>query len=283
MIFFNLILKYPEYQACVQPSLDILLKIIKVKKNEVEELIEIINSEKFLKVLKMIISIHSCNMKILNEIFLIFYQIGDRADFNSFLYLFSFNKLNEIFNLYNLNSFDYIHEIIIRIIKYIINKKQNVLKKNSDEKKNSNNLSFIEEVIEIISNQEFIEINIIFINALLLMKNKIITMDISKHPKQLVNILINANFMLDILVVILNNHCSKIIIVQNLKTFEFFLNFFLYINETKFFSDLEGYFSRNDPNLVNNKVLILKILSNIVKILRIIKEKIPKVLVILFF
>ena len=230
--------------------------------------------------MKMIISIHSCNMKILNEIFLIFYQIGDKADFNSFLYLFPFNKLNEIFNLYILNGFDYIHEIIIRIIKYIINKKQNFLKKHVDEKKNTDHFSFIEEIIEIISNEEFIEINFIFINALLLMKNKINTLDISKHPKQLVNFLINGNFMLDILVIILNNQCTKIIIVQNLKTFEFFLNFLLYFNKTNFFSEFEGYFSRNDPNLVNNKVLVLKILSNIVKIMRIIKEKIPEDLVI---
>ena len=118
-------MKYPEYQACVQPSLDIILRIIKVKKNEVQELIEILTSEKFLKVINMVMLIHGCNMKIMTEIFLIFYQIGERTDLKNHSFLFTFKRLRENFNIFKLNGFDYFHEVIIRLLKHIVLRKIN--------------------------------------------------------------------------------------------------------------------------------------------------------------
>lgn len=308
-----MIVEYPEYQACVQPSLDIILRIIKVKKNEIQDLIDILNSEKFLNILKMIMVIHECNMKIINELLLIFFQIGEKAELKSFLCLFSFRKLREIFNIFKMNGFDYIHEIIIRLLRHIIIRKLNSnnpnnletsnskkLSANKNEPKNenkkflfknlsnqsinnsindSNNKIYISteeneiDSIYSITNDDFAEINFILLTALQFINNKInMYPELLRNAKSIINLITNLNFMLDSLLNVISKMPNKIKIIQNIKLLDSFLNLICLLNEKKFFSEMERFYSSNDPNLVNNKVIALKLFSNIQKLSRSIKE-----------
>jgi len=308
-----LIVEYPEYQACVQPSLDIILRIIKVKKNEVQDLIDILNSEKFLNVLKMIMVIHECNMKIINELLLIFFQIGEKAEFKNFIFLFSFRKLWEIFNIFKMNGFDYTHEIIIRLLRHIIIRKLNSNNPNITETSNSKKLSSKKneqnkeknsllfkctsnqsinnsindsnnkiynsteeneiDSIYSITNDEFAEINFIVLTALQFINNKLnMYPDLFRNAKSLINIITNMNFMFDCLITVITKMSNKIKIIQNIKLLDNFLNLVCLLNEKKFFSEMERFFSSNDPNLVNNKVIALKLFSNIQKLSKSLKD-----------
>lgn len=308
-------MKYPEYQACVQPCLDIILRIIKVKKNEVQELIEILTSEKFLKIINMVMLIHGCNMKIMTEIFLIFYQIGERTDLKNHIFLFSFKRLREVFNVFKLNGFDYIHEVIIRLLKHIVirkivsnplaedRKRNSMLKNLSNNKPISNNNLFGTNIINssndqsfsgnnntlnnnvstednesidsiyFISNDDIAEINLIILNALQFIKTRInLFYELLKYPKQIVNIITNINIVLDTLDIILSKKPKRILITFNFKIFEILFSLVFLLNEMKFITEMERFFSRSDPNLINNKTLILKMLTGILKLKKYLKE-----------
>lgn len=257
-------------------------------------------SEKFLDILKMILVIHECNMKIINQLLLIFFQIGEKAELNSFTYLFSFSKLREIFNIFKMNGFDYIHEIIIRLLRQIVTRKLNTnlisnnssnnnsnsnnagqfkykrkqsFRKNVSEEKNVSTEESEQDHIYSISNDEFAEINFIFLNALQFMKNKINMFgEFIKNPKNIINFVSNINFMCDSLVSVLAKKLKKAAIMHNLKLVENFLNVVLLMNEYKFFFEMERFYSNSDPNLVNNKVLVLKMIHNIHKLTKSLKE-----------
>ncbi len=248
----------------------------------------------------MILVIHECNMKIVNELMLIFFQLEEKIELNNFISLFPFNKLREIFNIFKMNGFDYIHQIIIRLLKQIIIRKvnhfeENKYKKNlisieNSEKENFfhyNNLNLNEIVYSAketeidsaysISNEDFAEINIILLNAIQFMKNKIIMYpEFAKSAKNVINFITNINFMFDSLITVIRIKPNNINIMQNLKLVENFINLVLVMNEFKLFFDMERYFAFIDPNLVNNKVLVLKMLLNIQKVTKILKEMNPK-------
>jgi len=245
-------------------------------------------------------------MKIINELLLIFFQIGEKTELKNFIYLFSFSKLREIFNIFKMNGFDYIHEIIIRLLKQIIIRKlstNNINNSNSDtpnnnsdqlkskrktnlnmplEQKHFSNKSIKANVsteeseqdpIYSITNDEFAEINFIFLNALQFMKSKInIFGDYFKNPKNVINFVTNINFMCDSLLAVIGKKPKNAAIMQNLKLVESFLTLVLSINEHKFFFEMERFYSNNDPNLVNNKVLVLKMIHNIHKLTKSLKE-----------
>ena len=216
------------------------------------------------------------------------------------------NKLRDIFNIFKTNGFDYIHEIIIRLLKQIITRKFNTnfseISKNkkkiigiknisSEEKirsnKNKVNLSTEENEMDplySLSNEEFAELNLIFLNALQFMKNKIVLInDFLKHPKLIINYITNLNFMFDSLLIVIGKKPKKVAIMQNFKLLENFLNLVLILNEAKFFFEMEKYFSRSDPVLINNKVLILKMFHNVFKLTKISKDVIPSSTVKTFF
>lgn len=254
-------------------------------------------------------------MKIINELFLIFFQIGDKTELKNFAYLISFRRIREIFNIFKMNGFDYIHEIIIRLLKQIVTRKVNSLQNcnNSDSEKrlikvlkhpsledmnvnvsniskSSNNLTIEENdnsssindfAVHTLNNEDFTEVNIIFSSALQFIKNKItLFSDMVKFPKQLANIIANINFMLETLIIVVAKMPRKVCIIYNIKLIENFLATLMILNDNnKFIFEMERFFGRNDPNLVNNKVLVLKILQNISKLSQILKEHIPNSIV----
>jgi len=237
-------------------------------------------------------------MKIINELLLIFFQIGEKTDLKSFIYLFSFRKLREIFNIFKMYGFDYIHEIIIRLLRQIISRILNaantndisinsnsslskICKQNSNkptneaEENNNSNKKFKEDLTEeseqdpvyCLSNDDFAEINFIFLNALQFMKNKInMHGEFIKNPKNAINFVTNINFMCDSLLAVIGKKQKKVVIIQNLKMVENFLSVILLMNEHKFFFEMERFYAPSDPNLVNNKVIVLRMLHNMLRL-----------------
>ena len=120
-IFDNLNL-FSFSQDYVESALDLILKIFKNKKNDNEEfMMDICKNEEFYKASIKILKIHQCNMKIMSKILsLIFYIKTDK-----YLSLISFNYLKNIFNIYKINGFDLIHEVILYLLKIIIINKIN--------------------------------------------------------------------------------------------------------------------------------------------------------------
>lgn len=129
ILICEMIMKLTEFQACVQPCLDVIFRLIKTRKSESNELIKILISDNFMTVIYIIIRTHECNMKIMTSIFSIICLIYDKFDCENFCYLLSFQKLREIFNIYKMNGFEMIHEVIIHLIRNLVNKRQELMKK----------------------------------------------------------------------------------------------------------------------------------------------------------
>lgn len=108
---------FASYQDCVDPGLEILLRLIKLKKNNTIEIItELIKSHIFFEATRKILNIHDCNLKIMTKILsTIFYLKSEK-----FYTLLSISKLKNLFMLFKNNGFDLIHEVIIFLFKSII-------------------------------------------------------------------------------------------------------------------------------------------------------------------
>lgn len=108
---------YTSYQDCVDPGLEILLKLFKIKKfNNADLISDISKSEVFYDAARKIVKIHDCNMKIMTKILsIIFYIKNDK-----FLNLVSITKLKNIFLIFRNIGFDLIHEVILYLVKTII-------------------------------------------------------------------------------------------------------------------------------------------------------------------
>lgn len=108
---------FTSYQDCVDPGLEILLKLLKIKKFNTNELISELNkSSTFYEAATKIIKVHDCNMKIMTKILsIIFYIKSDK-----YLCLLSISKLKNIFLVFRNIGFDLIHEVILYLLKTII-------------------------------------------------------------------------------------------------------------------------------------------------------------------
>lgn len=108
---------FTSYQDCVDPGLEILLKLLKIKKFNTNELISELNkSSTFYEAARKIIKVHDCNMKIMTKILsIIFYLKSEK-----YLGLISISKLKIIFLVFRNIGFDLIHEVILYLLKTII-------------------------------------------------------------------------------------------------------------------------------------------------------------------
>ena len=96
--------------------------------------------------------------------------------------------------------------------------------------------------------------------------------ELLKYPKQIVNVITNINIILDTLDFVLSKKPKRILVTFNFKIFDAIFNLVFLLNETKFISEMERFFSRNDPNLINYKTLVLKMLTGILKLQKCLKE-----------
>lgn len=279
-----MLMKYPEYQACVQPCLEIVFRLIKNKKSESKELIKIINTENFMTIIYIIIHTHECNMKIMTSIFSIICLINDKIDFENFYSLFSFQKLREIFNIYKMNGFEMIHEIIIHITRNLITKKQEFLKK-------ANTANLLETGGEpssaaLLADDEVLEILLIYLNSIQWMKNRISTIqDLKKSAKYIFNIINNIFIICNVIVIILENNPQKILVINNFRLIDCIINIILMIKESGLYSEIDALQGIQDMTALSNKVLILKKIFFCNKIIKMTRSKFAnfKVIKLIFF
>jgi len=273
----ELLLKYPEYQACVQPGLDILFRIIKNKKEESKELIKIIITENFMTIIYIIIHTHECNMKIMNNIFSILCLVNDKIEYEDFYSLISFQKLREIFSIYKMVGFEMIHEIIIHITRILINKKQDFIKQSNKVKINKNSIKKNEDKnsILLITDDEVLEILLIYLNSIQSMKNRISAIqDLKKSVKYIFNIINNIFIICNVVVIILENNQDKVQIINNFRLLDLIINIIYTIKDTGFYKDIDRIQGAHDLTSVSNKVLILKKIYFCNKIIKMIKNKV---------
>jgi len=108
---------FTSYQDCVDPGLEILLKLLKLKKKGTQDLISELNkSHMFYESARKILKVHDCNMKIMTKILSIIFYLKSEKFFN----LISITKLKNIFTIYKNVNFDLIHEVIIFLLKTLI-------------------------------------------------------------------------------------------------------------------------------------------------------------------
>lgn len=138
--FFDILLKYYEYQACVQAIFGIVSKLIRFKRNQCPELIDFFNTDKFLDILKRIIRIHDCNSVIMTNIFSSLYNLIDHIQIENLMSIISFQRLREVFNIFKLAGFDTIHEASIHLVKGILIKKTDKIVKKNSLVSNMNNM-----------------------------------------------------------------------------------------------------------------------------------------------
>lgn len=267
-----MLMKYPEYQACVQPCLDIIFRLIKNKKTETKDLLKIINTENFMTVIYIIIHTHECNMKIMTSIFSIICLINDKIEFENFYSLFSFQKLREIFNIYKMNGFEMIHEIIIHITRNLINKKQEFIKKTNSSKLVENQEEVNSHIL--LGDDEVLEILLIYLNSIQWMKNRISAItDLKKSSKYIFNIINNIFIICNVIVIIIENNPLKIQVINNFRLIDCIINIILMIKESGLYTSIDTIQSVHDMTALSNKVLILKKIFFCNKIIKMTKSK----------
>jgi len=284
-------MKYPEYQVCVQPCLDIIFRLIKNKKNETGDLVKIINTENFMTIIYIIIHTHECNMRIMTSLLSMICLINDKIDYENFCSLFSFQKLRDIFNLYKMIGFEMIHEIIIHITRNLIMKKEEYLKKinsiknhNNNKINNFNKTSGYKNIGFFLDDDEVLEVSVIYLNSIQLMKDRISSIqDLKKSSKYIFNIINNIFIICNVVFVILENNQQKIQIIDNFRLTDCIINIILMIQDTKLYSDIDCFQSAQEINSLTNKVLILKKIFYCNKIIKMTRSKFPKFNVNLFF
>ena len=282
ILLCEIILRYPEYQSCVFPCLDIIFRIIKNKKYSCPDLLENINSENFMTSIYIIIHTHECNMKIMTNLFSILCLINDKIDCNDLCSLFSFSKLREIFNIYKNNGYDIIHELIIHIIRNLTNKKQEIMKLiDSPSNKDTN-----EEFDYFLTHDQILEILLIFINSVQLMKNKILMIqDMKRSNRDMINVINNIFILCTIIMMIIENCPNKIEIINNFRVMDYIINIVIIIKEKGYYNIIDEIHNNFEGSALNNKILILKKIFFINKIVKVLIEKIPmiKVMIIFYF
>lgn len=221
----------------------------------------------------IIIHTHDCNMKIMTNLFSILCLLNDKIESNNLCSLFSFSKLREIFSIFKYNGYEIIHELIIHLIRNLTVKKQEMIKmlESSDSKNKSIEFYLTEDQI--------LEILLIFINSIQLMKNKILSVqDMKRSNRIMINIINNIFIICSVIIQIIENHPNKVQIVYNFRVIDYIINLILMIKEKSYYNNIDEFQNFPDPtNLVSNKILILKKIFFINKILQILKGRIPQI------
>lgn len=307
-------MKLNEFQACVHPCLDVIFRLIKNKKSESKDLIKIILSDNFMTVIYIIIRTHECNMKIMINIFSIICLLNDKFDPENFCYLFSFQKLREIFNIYKANGFQMIHEIIIHLVRNLVNKKQeyhkkfctgntntleNIVTNNTDSEtintiklNNSNRVNNSRSSLSshgnvsnsvFLKDDEVLEIFLIFLNSIQWMKAKISTIhDLKKSSRYIFNIINNIFIICNVIVIILENIPQKVQVLNHFRLTDCIISIILLIRDIQFYRDIDEIQGSQDMTSLGNKVLVLKKIFFCNKIIKMILLKIPNYKVFIY-
>lgn len=276
-----MILKYFEYQACVQPIFSIIAKIIRLKKTNCQELIDFFNTDKFAEVLKKIIRIHDCNSIIMSNILSSLFNLIDYMDIKNLLYIVSIQRLKELFNIFKMTGFDFIHESIINLIKAILLKKsERALQKKSSLVSSVNNDSNYKTAIDVngsivtnISDEEYMDIIFIFSNALIFIRNKIMMLDFFKLSKWVYAVMNHLYTISNIINNTNQKNLPKMInFIVEKKICEFLIECLSCLNDKKIFIGIDTAYEILDPNLIKIKIMIFRTVFHVLGLVKILKE-----------
>jgi hypothetical protein len=257
--------KFYEYQACVQPICTVFVRIVKGKKDQDKELIAIFGDNR--EILKKIIRIHDCNSLIMSSLLATLYNLIDFIDTECLFYILNFQRLREIFSIFKMNGFDQIHEVILHLVKGMLVKKNEQIKKDIH--------------ITNISDDEYTEIISIFSVALQFMRNRIVMSEFIRLAKWLSNLMAH---MYTICNIISNTNLkSKLVnILIEKKIVDWLVDCLSNLNEKNIFVGLNSAFEVNDLNLINSKVMLFRTFFHCFNLIKTIKDLNPVSLVILF-
>ncbi len=281
IIFSDILLKYHEYQACVQPICVIILRVLKQKKEDTSDLTKILTSLKYKDVLKKIIKIHDCNTAIICNILGIIFNIIDNIDIDNLLQIISIQRLREIFNIFKMNGFDQIHEVIISLLKQILTKK-------IEQSKNINmnirsSLDSMRDGSSTISDEDFVEIIIISSLSFQFMRNKVLLLDFMKLARY-VHILMNHMYLICQMILNYNQRVltKQISLFLEKKITEWLIEVIYTVNERNVFIGLDAAFQQGEVSLIITKVTIFRNLYHCLNLIKTLKDIHPSTLVIYF-
>jgi hypothetical protein len=266
-------LRYYEYQACIQPITTILVRIVKGKKDQDKDLIAMINDNK--EIFKKILRIHDCNSLIMSSLLATLYNIIDHIEPENLFYILSFQRLREIFGIFKMNGFDQIHEVILHLVKGIL------MKKNDQIKKGVNDTSLGTTNI---TDDDYVEMITLFSIALQLMRNKVLLHqhDLPRIVKWLASLMAHMYTICNII----NNTNLKTKLVNILiekRITEWLIDCLNVVNERNAFIAINSVFDSSDLNIINTKVMIFRTFFHCFNLIKNVKDQNPASLVNITF
>jgi hypothetical protein len=248
----DLLLYMSNDPECAFPCTSIIMKLIKLKKDESKNLIQILKQDKFKEVLKQIITVHNCNSAIMTNIIFIIYHLIEYTDIDDILTIISFSILRNLFINFQLNSFDVIHEAIIYLIKGILVKKSTLS-------------------ISVLTNTDYTDMVYIFSNSFIYIRNKIVSqaMETIKLSRSLFNFLTHIYTITNILNNI-NPHNAEYIdkICIEVKISEQLIDCLFGFYERKIFTFIETGYDKFDVALLNTKAIVFRSLFHCITLLK---------------
>jgi hypothetical protein len=242
-----------------------MCRIVKCKKEQDKELIEVFTDLK--DVFKKILRIHDCNCLIMSNLLAIIYNLVDFIDADCLFHILSFQRLREIFSIFKMNGFDQIHEVILHLVKSML------IKKNEHVKKGDTGVTNI-------SDDEYTEIITIFSIALQFMRNRIVMSEFLRLAKWVPTLMTQMYTICNII----NNTNLKsklVAILIEKKITEWLIDCLANLNEKNIFVGLNSAFESNDLNLIHTKVMMFRTLFHCFNLIKTIKDLNPNALVII--
>jgi hypothetical protein len=177
-----------------------------------------------------------------------------------------------------MNGFDQIHEVIISLLKQMLTKKIEVIKK-----RNSKNSLDLKDSSVCLADEEMVEI--IFISSLSFqfMRNKVLLIDFMKLARY-INTLMNHMYL--ICQIIVNN--NQRILTKHINFFiekritEWIIEVLYVLNERNVFIGLDAAFQPHEISLIITKVSMFRNMYHCLNLIKLLKDIHPPTLVIYF-
>jgi hypothetical protein len=267
----DLLLYMSDNPSCVQPITTILLKILKMKKEEAKELINTLIEDKFTQVFKEILNTHDCNAIIMNNVICILYHIIEYMEIKEFFEMVTFQKLKEIFITFR-HTFDHLHESIIYLIRTALIKKSSAVNTTATNTKS---------IISPVDDNEYTEIIVVFAYAIQYIRIKFHTMnDISKLVKSIFGLLSHVYTICNIINNINEKNAIKVNqVCLEKRVPELLIECLNTINEKEGFTKIDKFLDRLDIYSINTKMIVFRTLFHCIFLFESLRKMDPRAIV----
>lgn len=244
---WEILTKDLKNEGVVLPICQIFSKIIKKYPCYLEKAL-LSNSFNIYGVIKEIIYSMNYNSIILTNTIFILINSVQNPNKQFISELIEYNKIKEIFISFTMNNFDSVHESIIFLLKALICKK---------------NISLTES--------DLLEIFSIFSFGLVLLRNKIIQMDLAKLCKVFLNIISIFYTIINQISLIFNKFDKVDKICIDKKIPELIIEVLYSIIEKNIIGCIDKFYDRLDFVLLNTKTLLFRSLFHSINLIQILK------------